>query len=199
MSLANEEFVHIELLDDLTLDDEKKAQYLLNMYPRMMEIVLNYEFVKNQQKDEMTLYDAMSASRGYSNHADSNDLHNDVVGNTVSLKEKRKAIYNVYATLTIAIRGAVSCIRNSHELAIADLLYFRGMAYSNAVNCMSRGYSKEVWGIGATTFSEKRKRLLGSITNFLKINGTLDFMILKKGVGKKKDEYDFIIRYGKSK
>jgi hypothetical protein len=51
---------------------------------------------------------------------------------------------------------------------------------------LRKGYRKDLYGISATTFADKRRRTIANIANSLKINRTLDFVIIDYGRGRNK-------------
>lgn len=52
---------------------------------------------------------------------------------------------------------------------------------------MEKGYKKDILGISATTCADKRRRAIANIATSLKINRTLDFVVIDYGRGRNKD------------
>jgi hypothetical protein len=49
---------------------------------------------------------------------------------------------------------------------------------------MTHDYRKDIPAIQATTFADKRRKVIASLANSLLLNGTLDFVIIRYGRGR---------------
>jgi hypothetical protein len=178
--------LQLTFFDDLTDDDIRKTIWLLNRYIDMMDIIRNYEFAQKEMDNGLSAYDLLSAEGTVAKRVTGHELTADVTANSVILKDKRHVNYNFYVAITNIVRGMVNNIRDPHEGLTAKLLFMDGLKYLKAQEYMAKGYRKDVYGISATTFADKRRRAIKNIANSLKINRTLDFVIIDYGRGRSK-------------
>jgi len=179
-----QEIIQITFFDDIDSDDVRKVKWLLDRYTDMVDICRDYEIAKKEMENGLSAYDLLCAEGSAGKRETGQELTSDVTANTVVLKDKRESNYEFYLVITRIIKGVINNIRDPHEGMIAKLLFLDGMKYKKAQTYMEKGYRKDVPGISATTFSDKRRRAIASITRSLKINRTLDFVIIDYGRGR---------------
>jgi hypothetical protein len=177
----------ITFFDDITDEDIRKTKWLLGMYVNMIDIIRNYDIAQREMENGMSAYDLITAEGSTGKRESGQELTADVTANSVVLKEKRQINYKFYVVLTNIIKGVISNIRDPHEGLAAKLLFLDGKKYLKAQKQMESGYQKDVYSISATTFADKRRRAIANIANSLKINGTLDFVIIDYGRGRNKE------------
>jgi hypothetical protein len=179
--------LQLTFFDDLTDDDIRKTIWLLNRYTDMIDIIRNYEIALKEMQNGLSAYDLLAAEGTIAKRETGQEITADVTANTVILKDKRHVNYKFYVALTNIVRQVVNNIRDPHEGLSAKLLFLDGMKYLKAQEYMAKGYRKDIYGISATTFADKRRRAIKNIANSLKINGTLDFVIIAYGRGRNKN------------
>lgn len=178
--------VQITFFDDITAEDISKTKWLLSKYTDMDDIIKNYEFALQQIEDGLDAYQLLTAEGTIAKRESGQELTADVTANSVVLKDKRHTNYKFYLFISNNIKFAINNLRDPHEGLIAKLLFLDGMKYLKAQEYLSKGYRKDIYPISATTFADKRRRAIANISNSLKINRTLDFVIIDYGRGRNK-------------
>lgn len=176
----------VQLHEDVTSDDLRKTEWLLNRYPGMIDIIKNFELSEREMERGMSAYDMLSAEGCVAKRESGQELMADVTANSVVLKEKRHMTYKFYLSMSNRINLVIASIQDPHEKLIAKLLFIEGKSHGKAKDYLRRGYSKDIYPIKDTTFSEKRRRAIETITNSLLSNGTLDFMVIDYSRGRNK-------------
>ncbi|KIL35148.1 hypothetical protein SD71_16100 [Cohnella kolymensis] len=182
-----QKIIQITFFDDITEEDIRKTKWLLNMYTEMIDIIKNYEMAMRELENGLSAYELLTAEGSAGKRETGQELTSDVTAVSVIFKEKRQMNYKFYVALTNIIRGVISNIRDPHEGLTAKLLFLDGMKYLKAQSYLEKGYRKDIHAISPTTFAEKRRRAIASIASSLKINGTLDFVVIDYGRGRNKD------------
>jgi len=177
----------LTFFDDVTEEDIRKTKWLLERYTDMIDICKNYEIAQKEIQNGLTAYELLSAEGIVAKRESSEDLYANIPANALVLKDKRHVIYMFYKRITNIIRQVVANIRDPHEALIAQLLFLEGMRYLKAQEYMEKGYRKDIYPISATTFAEKRRKAITNIANSLKINGTLDLVVVEYGRGRNKE------------
>lgn len=189
---ATEDFKDVEIItklmqisffDDATQDDIRKTIWLLGMYVKMIDLIKNYEFVMNEQEGNLNEYD-LSGAEGRAKRLEASDTISNVTANVVMMKEERHKNYLLYKKIANRIFYAISNIRDPHEHLAAKLLFLDGKRYTAAQDYMEKGYRKDIYPIAATTFADKRRRAIANVANSLKLNGTMDFVVIIYGRGR---------------
>jgi hypothetical protein len=178
--------VQVSFFDDATQEDILKAIWLLNRYTNMIDLISNYEFVLKEENDGLNEYD-MSGAEGRAKRLEVSDTISNVTANTVIMMDQRHENYLLYKKITNRVQYAINNIRDPHEGLVAKLLFIDGIKYLKAQSYCEKGYKKDLYGISATTFADKRRRAIANIANSLKINRTLDFVIIDYGRGRNKN------------
>lgn len=179
--------IQITFFDDVESEDVRKVKWLLGKYTDMIDIIKNYEFALEQIEEGLDAYQLLTAQGTVGKRESGHELTADVTANSVVLKDKRHTNYKFYKLITNNIRFAIENIRDPHEQLISRLLFLDGMKYLKAQQYMEQGYKKDIHGIAATTFAEKRRKAIATLTNSLKINRTLDFVVIDYGRGRNQD------------
>ncbi|MNB92479.1 hypothetical protein D3C75_395830 [compost metagenome] len=179
--------VQLNFFADVDEEDIRKTKWLLNKYRDMIDIIKNYEFALNQIENGMSAYELLSAEGSVAKRETGHEMTADVTANSVILKDKRHANYKLYVFITNNVRFAINNIKDPHEGLAARLLFLEGKKYLKVQEYMEKGYRKDVPGIAATTFADKRRRAIANIANSLKFNRTLDFVTIDYGRGRNKD------------
>lgn len=182
-----QKIIQITFFDDINEDDIRKTKWLLDRYTDMIDICRNYEIAMSEMENGLSAYDLLSAEGSVGKRETGQELTADVTANTVILKDKREANYKFYLAITNIVKGVINNIRDPHEGLAAKLLFLEGKKYLKAQNYMEKGYKKDVPGISATTFADKRRRAISKIATSLKVNRTLDFVVIDYGRGRNKD------------
>jgi hypothetical protein len=177
----------LTFFDDITEEDIRKTKWLLKRYTDMIDICRNYEIAQKEIQNGLTAYELLSAEGTVARKESSEDLYANIPANAVILKDKRHTNYLYYKMLTNIIRAVINNIRDPHEGLIAKLLFLDGMRYLKAQEYLEKGYRKDIYPISATTFAEKRRKAIANIANSLKINGTLDLVVVEYGRGRNKE------------
>jgi hypothetical protein len=149
-------------------------------------LVENYEFVlKEENKFGMNEYD-MNGAEGRAKRLEATDLVSDVTANTVIMKEDRHTNYIVYKKIRNRVLFATRNISDLHESLLVDLLFTgkKKYKYKDAQMYMTHDYRKDIPAIQATTFADKRRKVIASLATSLLLNGTLDFVIIRYGLGR---------------
>lgn len=176
--------IQLNFFSDVDEVDIRKTKWLLGKYTVMIDVIKNYEFSLKQMENGMSAYELLSAESSIAKKETGHELTSDVTANAVIMKDKRHNNYKFYQFLSNNIRFAISNMRDPHEGLAAKLLFLDGMKYLKAQQYMEKGYRKDVSGISATTFADKRRRAIANIANSLKINRTLDFVTIDYGRGR---------------
>ncbi len=182
-----EKIIQITFFDDITSEDIRKTKWLLGKYTDMVDICRNYEIAMREMENGLSAYDLLCAEGTAGKRESGHELTADVTANTVILKDKREANYKFYKVLCKIVEGVVNNLRDPHEQKIARLLFIEGRKYLKSQTIMESGMRKGVPGISATTFADKRRRVIANITQSLKINRTLDFVVIDYGRGRNQD------------
>jgi hypothetical protein len=181
VDLIERAYQQLQFFDSATKEEFRKTLFLLNMYRAINEMIENYEFVlKETVEDGMNEYD-MSTAEGRGKRLDATDLVSDVTANTVIMKEDRHLNYLVYKKIRNRILFATRSISDLHESMLVDLLFTgkKKYKYKDAQMYMTYDYRKDIPAIQATTFADKRRKVIASLANSLLQNGTLDFVIIR--------------------
>jgi|GEM_PF-2501701 hypothetical protein len=181
------QIIQITFFDDIEADDIRKTKWLLDKYTDMIDICRNYEIAKREMENGLSAYDLLSAEGSVAKRETGQEITADVTANAVVLKDKREVNYRFYLALTNIIKAVINNIRDPHEGLAAKLLFLDGTKYLKAQTYMEKGYRKDIAGISATTFADKRRRAIANIATSLKINRTLDFVIIDYGRGRNKE------------
>ncbi|WP_339283006.1 hypothetical protein [Paenibacillus sp. FSL R5-0486] len=184
-STDTQEIVQLNFFSDVDEVDIRKTKWLLGKYVDMMDIIQNYEFALKQIENGMSAYELLSAEGSISKRESGHELTADVTANSVIMKDKRHDNYKLYVFISNNVRFAINNLKDPHEGVAARLLFLEGKKYLKAQEYMEKGYRKDVPGIAATTFADKRRRAIANIANSLKFNGTLDLVIISYGKLKK--------------
>ncbi|MEC0241994.1 hypothetical protein P4H66_19510 [Paenibacillus dokdonensis] len=179
--------IQITFFDDITEEDIRKTKWLLGKYTDMIDIIKNYEFALQEMENGLSAYDLLSAEGTIAKRETGQELTADVTANSVILQDKRHTNYKFYVALTNIMKCVINNIRDPHEALAARLLFLEGMKYLKAQTYMEKGYRKDVHGISATTFADKRRRAIANIATSLKLNRTLDFVVIDYGRGRNQD------------
>ncbi|WP_127549824.1 hypothetical protein [Paenibacillus amylolyticus] len=179
--------VQINFFSDVDEEDIRKTKWLLDKYVDMIDIIQNYEYSLKQIENGMSAYELLSAEGSVGKRESGHELTADITANSVILKDKRHANYELYVFITNNVRFAINNIKDPHEGLLSRLLFLEGRKYLKAQEYMEKGYRKDVPGIAATTFADKRRRAIANIANSLKFNLTLDFVTIDYGRGRNKE------------
>ncbi|KAA8782532.1 hypothetical protein EC604_01545 [Paenibacillus amylolyticus] len=176
--------IQLNFFSDVDEVDIRKTKWLLGKYVDMIDIIKNYEFSLQQLENGMSAYELLSAEGSVAKRESGHELTADVTANAVIMKDKRHANYKLYLAISNNVRFAINNLRDPHEGVAARLLFLEGKKYLKAQEYMEKGYRKDVPGIAATTFADKRRRAIANIANSLKFNRTLDFVTIDYGRGR---------------
>ncbi|MDH2330465.1 hypothetical protein [Paenibacillus polymyxa] len=186
-SSDTQKIIQVNFFSDIEQEDILKTKWLLSKYVDMIDVIKNYEFALQQIENGMSAYELLSAEGAIAKRESGRELTADVTANAVILKDKRHTNYKFYQFITNNIRFAINNMRDPHEGLAAKLLFIDGKKYLMAQQYMEKGYRKDVPGISATTFADKRRRVIVNIANSLKTNRTLDFVTIDYGRGRNKE------------
>ncbi|WP_025715973.1 hypothetical protein [Paenibacillus sp. 1-18] len=186
-STDTQKIIQVNFFSDIDQEDIRKTKWLLSKYVDMIDVIKNYEFALQQIENGMSAYEILSAEGAIAKRETGQELTADVTANAVILKDKRHTNYKFYQFITNNIRFAINNMRDPHEGLAAKLLFLDGKKYLKAQQYMEKGYRKDVPGISATTFADKRRRAIVNIANSLKINRTLDLVVIDYGRGRSKE------------
>ncbi|WP_145148523.1 hypothetical protein [Paenibacillus xylanexedens] len=176
--------IQLNFFSDVDEEDIRKTKWLLGKYVDMIDIIQNYEYALKQIENGMSAYELLSAEGSVSKRESGQELTADVTANSVVMKDKRHDNYKLYVFITNNVRFAINNLKDPHEGVSARLLFLEGKKYLKAQVYMEKGYRKDVPGIAATTFADKRRRAIANIANCLKFNRTLDFVTIDYGCGR---------------
>ncbi|MCR8633471.1 hypothetical protein [Paenibacillus radicis (ex Xue et al. 2023)] len=179
--------MQLTFFDEVTEEDIRKTIWLLNRYTDMIDVIKNYEIAQKEMENGLSAYELLSAESSIAKRSSTEELYANIPANAVIMKDQRHTNYKFYVVLTNIIKGVVNNVRDPHEGLIAKLLFLEGMKYLKAQAYLEKGYKKDIHPIQATTFAEKRRRVIRNISNSLKINKTLDFVIIDFGRGRSKE------------
>ncbi|MGR6763180.1 hypothetical protein MF628_004940 [Paenibacillus polymyxa] len=182
-----QKIIQVNFFDDVDAVDIRKTKWLLNKYTDLIDVIKNYEYSLQQLENGMTAYDLLSAEGSVAKRVSGQELTADVTANAVLLKDQRHLNYKFYQFITNNIKFAINNMRDKHEGLIATLLFLDGMKYLKAQQYLEKGYRKDIPPISATTFADKRRRVIVNIANSLKTNRTLDFVTIDYGRGRNKE------------
>jgi hypothetical protein len=190
-----ESIMQISLFDDITDEDVRKTLWLLNLHPKMLDVIKNYELAQKVREDGLSEYEMATAYGTAGRRVTGQETMSDTTANTIILKDKRAATYEFYKHMSKIIGGVIRNIRDPHEAMIAKLLFIDGMRVGRAQGYMTRiKKTIDIYPIAVTTFFEKRRKVIANITNSLKIIGTLDYVEIDTSAGRGKDgECRFIL------
>ncbi|WP_405117870.1 hypothetical protein MHB43_20350 [Paenibacillus sp. FSL H8-0317] len=179
--------IQLNFFSDVDEVDIRKTKWLLGKYVDMIDIIQNYEYALKQIENGMSAYELLSAEGSVAKRESGHELTADVTANAVIMKDKRHANYELYVFISNNIKFAINNIKDPHEGVVARLLFLEGKKYLKAQGYMEKGYRKDVPGIAATTFADKRRRAIAGIANSLKFNRTLDFVTIDYGRGRNEE------------
>lgn len=179
--------IQITFFDDIDAEDIRKTKWLLGKYTDMIDIIKNYEYAQMQIENGMDAYQLLTAEGTAGKRVTGQELTADVTGNSVILKDKRHTNYKFYLYISNNVRFAINNLRDPHEGLIAKLLLLDGMKYLKAQEYLGKGYRKDIYPISPTTFAEKRRKAIAGIANSLKMNRTLDFVVIDYGRGRNEE------------
>ncbi|MMZ55746.1 hypothetical protein D1872_176110 [compost metagenome] len=182
-----QKIIQVNFFDDVNAVDIRKTKWLLNKYTDLIDVIKNYEYSLQQLENGMAAYDLLSAEGSVAKRVTGQELTADVTANAVLLKDQRHVNYKFCQFLTNNIKFAINNMRDKHEGLIAKLLFLDGMKYLKAQQYLEKGYRKDIPPISATTFADKRRRVIVNIANSLKTNRTLDFVTIDYGRGRNKE------------
>ncbi|GGF86773.1 hypothetical protein [Paenibacillus aceti] len=185
--LDTDKIIQITFFDDINADDVRKTKWLLGKYTDMIDIIKNYEFALSQIENGLDAYQLLTAEGTAGKRETGQELTADVTANSVVLKDKRHTNYKYYLFISNNIKFAINNLRDPHEGLIAKLLFLDGMKYLKAQEYLSKGYRKDIYPISATTFADKRRKAISNLANSLKINRTLDCVIITYGNGRSEE------------
>lgn len=186
-SVDTQKIIQVNFFDDLEQDDIRKTKWLLGKYTDLVDVIKNYEYSLQQLENGMAAYDLLSAEGSVAKRVSGQELTADVTANAIILKDQRHVNYKFYQFITNNIKFAINNMRDKHEGLIAKLLFLDGVKYLKAQQYLEKGYRKDIPGISATTFADKRRRAIANIANSLKINRTLDFVTIDYGRGRNQE------------
>lgn len=179
--------IQLNFFSDVDEEDIRKTKWLLGKYVDMIDIIQNYEYALKQIENGMSAYELLSAEGAVAKRESGHELTADVTANSVIMKDKRHENYKLYVFITNNVKFAINNIKDPHEGVAARLLFLEGKKYLKAQSYMEKGYRKDVPGIAATTFADKRRKSIANIANSLKFNRTLDFVMIDYGRGRNQD------------
>ncbi|MEE4578803.1 hypothetical protein [Paenibacillus polymyxa] len=185
--IDTEKIIQVNFFNDIDQNDIRKTKWLLNKYTDLVDVIKNYEYSLQQIENGMSAYDLLSAEGSVAKRVSGQELTADVTANAILLKDQRHVNYKFYQFLTNNIKFAINNMRDKHEGLIAKLLFLDGMKYLKAQQYLEKGYRKDIPPISATTFADKRRRVIVNIANSLKTNRTLDFVTIDYGRGRNKE------------
>ncbi len=190
----------VQFFEDADTEDIRKTIWLLNNFRTIKGLVDNYEFVINQKSiNGLNDYD-MAGVEGAVKRLNSGDLVSNLPANVLIAKEARHANYLIYKRVIEAVLHAANNVIDPHEKRIVQLLFVgdRKYRYKDAVEYMRKSYKTITYGIEATTFAEKRRKVIASLANTLVFNNTMDFITIDYGRGRNQEgEIGFRIPNGR--
>jgi transposase len=157
---------------EITDEELDKTLFLLELHPTISDLIADYEFAQQQMENGMNLYELMNAEGNarYGEHGQ--ELNKDVTADSVVLKDKSQAIYQVYKSISTILQNVINNLRDPHERMIFGLLFVDGRRYLEAVQYLEQGHPG-LYGISPTGFAEKRKRGLKKLAASLKLSGVI--------------------------
>lgn len=179
----------VQFFENPDEEDIRKAKWLLKNFRRFKELKESYEDAqKRKRADGLDDFD-LTGMDGAAKRLGTTDLISNIPENLMIAREMRQANYKIYKFLVEAIIHASNNIPNIHENKIVELLFVgdKEVKYKDAVKYMRAGYTEALYSIEATTFADKRRRVIASLTNTLLFNGTLDFVTIDYGRGRNKE------------
>lgn len=179
----------VQFFENADQEDIRKALWLLNSYRTIKGLVDSYEFVlKQPQENGLNDFD-MAGVEGAVKRLSTSDHISNLPANVLIAKETRHLNYMLYKRVTDAVLHAANNVVDPHEHMIVQLLFIgeRKYRYKDAVEYMRKGYKTVAYGIEATTFAEKRRKVIASLANTLLFNGTLDYVTIDYGLGRNKE------------
>lgn len=179
----------VQFFENADHEDIRKTIWLLHSYRTIKGLVDSYEFVlKQPQENGLNDFD-MAGVEGAVKRLGSSDSISNLPANVLIAKETRHNNYLLYKRVTEAVAHAANNIIDPHEHKIVQLLFVgeRKYRYKDAVEYMRKGYKTVAYGIEATTFAEKRRKVIASLANTLLFNGTLDYVTIDYGRGRNQE------------
>lgn len=179
----------VQFFDNPDEEDIRKTKWLLKNFRTFKKLKESYEDAQKRKRiDGLDDFD-LTGMGGAVKRLSTNDLISNIPENVMIAREARQANYKVYKFVVEAIIHASNNIPNIHERKIVELLFVgdKVFKYKDAVKYMRVGYTEELYSIEATTFADKRRRVIASLTNTLLFNGTLDFVTIDYGRGRNKE------------
>jgi hypothetical protein len=161
---------------ELVIEDEdfEKTEYLLHLHPTMMSVIKNYEWSQVNQENGMSQFELMNAEGNARHGEHERELNSDVTADSVVLKHKAAAIYQLYKTISNTICIVIDNLKDPHEGLIFKLLFIDGKKAGDVVKYMDRGYRSDIHPIAVTTCYEKRRKGIKKIAASLKLAGVLE-------------------------
>lgn len=179
----------VQFFENADQEDIRKTIWLLHSYRTIKGLIDNYEFVLSQPLENGLNEFDMAGVEGAVKRLNTNDPVSNLAANVLIAKEARHLNYLLYKRVTEAVLHAANNVVDPHEHMIVQLLFVgeRKYRYKDAVEYMRKGYKTVAYGIEATTFAEKRRKVIASLANTLLFNGTLDYVTIDYGLGRNKD------------
>ncbi|MEK3699335.1 hypothetical protein NYE33_20395 [Paenibacillus sp. FSL R10-2199] len=179
----------VQFFENPDEEDIRKTKWLLKNFRTFNRLKKSYEDAqKRKWADGLDDFD-LTGMGGAVKRLSTNDLISNIPENVMIARETRQANYKIYKFVVEAIIHASNNIPNIHEHKIVELLFVgdKEVKYKDAVKYMRAGYTEALYSIEATTFAEKRRRVIASLTNTLLFNGTLDYVTIDYGRGRNKE------------
>jgi hypothetical protein len=179
----------VQFFENPDEDDIRKTKWLLENFRTFKNLKESFEDAQERKRiDGLDDYE-ISAISGSVKRLNSTDLISNIPENSIIAKENRQMNYKVYKYVVEAIVHASNNIVDKHENMIVQLLFVgeRKYRYKDAVEYMRHSRRKDIFSIEATTFAEKRRKVIASLANTLLFNGTLDFVTIDYGLGRNKE------------
>ncbi|WP_405176327.1 hypothetical protein MHI27_11840 [Paenibacillus sp. FSL H8-0261] len=176
----------VQFFENPDEEDIRKTKWLLKNFRTFKNLKESYEDAqKRKRSDGLDDFD-LTGMGGAVKRLSTNDLISNIPENVMIAREMRQTNYKIYKFVVEAIIHASNNIANIHEHKIVQLLFVgdKEVKYKDAVKYMRNGYSETLYSIEATTFAEKRRRVIASLANTLLFNGTLDYITIDYGRGR---------------
>ncbi|OMD21349.1 hypothetical protein BJP48_30075 [Paenibacillus odorifer] len=179
----------VEFFENPDKEDIRKTVWLLKYFRTFKKLKESFEDAqKRKRSDGLDEFDFLGIE-GAVKRLNSTDLVSNIPENVAIAREMRQANYKVYKFVVDAVVHATNNIPNPHEHKIVQLLFVgeKEVKYKDAVKYMRVGYTEALYSIEATTFAEKRRKVIASLARTLLFNGTLDFVMIDYGRGRNQD------------
>jgi hypothetical protein len=175
----------VQFFENADQEDIRKTIWFLSSYRTIKGLVDDYEFaIKRKLENGLNEFD-MAGLEGAVKRLNTSDHVSNLPVNVLIAKETQHLNYLLYKLVTEAVAHAANNIIDPHEYKIVQLLFVgeRKYRYKDAVEYMRKGYKTVAYGM-ATTFAEKRRKVIASLANTLLFNGTLDYVTIDYGRGR---------------